>query len=635
MLIEQIKKNGKEALDLFMVGEPLTGSEWADKYFYLSAESSGIEGKWKTLPYQIGPLNWMCDDDIEEFNWQKSARVGYTKCILAATGCNIEHKKRNIAIWQPTDGDAEDFVKDEVETMLRDVPCVGARLRCEVETKSKYNTLQKKVFIGATLDIKGGKSARNYRRMTKDIVIYDETDGFDTDIDGEGSPFELGDTRTQTSSFPKSIRGSTPKTKDISLIEAAVKACDKVFYRHVACPQCGTLQRLEFSSFKWEDGDHNTVIYMCKNGCVINYSQYPVMDEAGRWQTLDGYYYDDAGDIFYNPENEPIHRPKRIGAHIWAAYSYFTTWADTVEKWIDAVKESKTGNKSKLKTVINTRLGETYEEKGESVEATGFMSRLEPYGFDSLPVGVLMLTFGADVQGGANPRIEMEICGHGLEGETWSIDYVVIPGDPEQREVWANLDEQILRRFSRDDGVQFGISGGFVDSGYLPDEVYKFTGPRRKRNIYATKGVNTGIICNKGTWQGDVKSSRAILHTVNVDDAKEITFNRLKKISEPGPGYCHFPDHYKQEYFDGLTNEQKKRKMKSGRAVGFEWVKIAYHKPNEPLDCRSYNLGILARINPNMPRIKMILEAEVERMRLNIPIEPRKGAVRKVRGKRG
>lgn len=624
-MADNVSEAIKKGLELYRVQPPLTGTEWANKYFYLSAESSGIEGRWVTLPYQIGPLNWMCDDDIEEFNWQKSARVGYTKCLLAATGYGVEHKKRNIAIWQPTDGDAKDFTGDEVDTMLRDVPVVGDLLRCNVDAKSKYNTVEKKVFIGATLDIKGGKSGRNYRRMTKDIAIYDETDGFDTDIDGEGSPFELGDTRTQTSSFPKSIRGSTPRIKHVSLIENAVDGCGEwVFRRYLPCPQCGEMQYLEFAQLRVKGDEAG--LYICKhNGCVIDYSMYPDMDKKGQWQTLHGYYYRDDTDLFYNPFDEVIPRPKKIGALIWSAYSYFTTWKDTAEKWIEAKKESKTGNHSKLKTVVNTRLGETWEEKGETVEASGFMSRLEGYSRDSLPKGVLVITAGVDVQYGKNARIECEILGHGLEGESWSIDYVVINGDPEQKHVWENLDEELLSKFYREDGVELHISATFVDSGNLATCIYKFTGPRRNRNIFATKGVNDGLLCNQGSWKGDKKNnSRAILHTMNVDDGKTIIFKRLK-IEKHGPGYCHFPSHYNQEYFDGLTNEEKKEKRKAGRLIGYEWKKKHEHKPNEPIDCRNYAIGALERLNPNMARRNLELELQAERIKNGQPVLQNKG----------
>ena len=592
----------------FQAQIPMLGSEWADEFFYLSPESSGTEGRWKSYPYQIGPLNWMTSDDIEEFDWQKSRRVGYTKCLLAAVGCQIHQKKRNVAIWQPTDGDAKDFTTDEVEPMLRDVPDLGGMLKCPVGAKSKYNTVDKKVFHGATLDIKGGKSARNYRRMTKDVAVYDETDGFDRDIDNEGSCFELGDGRLDQAPFPKSIRGSTPKIKGASLIESAVENADMQFYRFVPCPHCGTLQRLEFSGLRWDDNDPSTVRYICKSGCELFYRDYPAMDAAGRWQTMDGYYYLDHEDRFYNPEDEPIDKPRRIGAKIWAAYSYLRPWSYIVDRWIVASQEAKAGNIITLKAVVNTLLGETFEEKGETVNHTALGKRGEDYLVeDTIPNEVLCITAGADVQGGANARIEVELVGWGLEEETWSLGYIVIPGQAERPEVWDHLDDELLRRFIRNDGASLGVACAFVDSGYLPGEVYKFTGPRRRRNIYATKGVNTGTLCNKGTWQGE-KGQRAILRTVNVDDAKTIIFNRLR-INEPGPGYCHFPDHYTDSHFKMLTNEEKKEKRKSGVLVGYEWIKKG---PNEPLDCRAYAMGAFNFLNPNLGKLKLRLERQVK-----------------------
>ena len=596
------------AVEMWRARVPMMGAQWADEYFYLSPESSGTEGKWKTLPYQIGPLNWMTSDDIEEFNWQKSRRVGYTKCLLAAAGCNIEQKNRNVATWQPTDGDAHDFVTDEVDTLLRDVPVLGKRLKCPVGAKSKHNTIEKKAFHGATWDIKGGKSARNFRRMTKDVAIYDETDAFDIDIDGEGSCFELGDGRLDQAPFPKSIRGSTPKIKGSSLIEHAVENSEMVVYRFVKCLHCGGRQRLEFENMKFHDGP-DSVHFVCVH-CreKMFYREYPEMDAAGRWQTLDGYYYDDETDRFYDPEGDPVPKPRSIGAKIWAAYSYLRPWSYFVSKWIAANKDAKTGNITTLKAVINTLLGETFEEKGESVDHSGFGERCEDYlSEETIPAEVLVITAGVDVQGGLNSRLELEIVGHGVEYESWSLDYIVIPGDVENFMVWDQLDQELKRIFVRADGVKLPVSCAFVDSGYLATEVYKFTAPRRRRNIYATKGVNTGLICNKGTWQGDKKArTRCILRTVNVDDAKTIIFRRLQ-IEEPGPGYCHFPDHYDDDHFKKLTNEEKKIKRKKGLVVGHKWEQKG---PNEPLDCRAYALGALEFLNVNVGKLKLRLERQ-------------------------
>ena len=589
---------------------PLKGAEWADRYFYLSGESSGTTGAWSCYPYQTAILNWMTSDDIEEINVQKSRRIGYTKSLMAAMACLIVQKNRNIAIWHPTDGDAKDFVNDEIDPLLRDVPVFGDRLKCKVGAKSPWNTTTKKGFYGATLDIKGGKSAGNFRRMTKDVAIYDETDGFDFDIEGEGNCFELGDGRLDQAPFPKSIRGSTPKTKGRSPIETAVEDSDAVFYRFVPCPHCGLLQRLEFANLKWDKGKPETTRYVCKNGCEIRYADYPAMDAAGRWQTLDGTYYVEEKDHFCDANDVVIPKPRRLAVKIWAAYSYLKSWSWLVDKWLVASRNAKKGNVTTLKVVINTLLGETFEEEGESVDSSTLTQRGEDYLLSgTIPNEVLVVTVGADVQGGANARVELEFVGHGLEDETWSLDYVVIPGEPERQEVWDHLDDQLLRRFTRVDGVSLRVAAAFIDSGYLATKVYQFTASRRKRYIFATKGVNTGTVCNAGTWQGEKKNqSRCILHTVNVDDAKTIIFNRLQ-ISKHGSGFCHFPDHYPDRHFIQLTNEEKVEKRKRGVRVGYEWIQKG---PNEQLDCRAYALGAFARLNANMPRLKLRLERQAE-----------------------
>jgi len=499
-------------------------------------------------------------------------------------------------------------MNDEVETMLRDVPVVGGLLKVPPGTKSKFLTIEKKTFIGSILDVKGGKSGRNYRRMTKDIAMYDELDGFDPDVDGEGSPTELGDTRTQTSSFPKSIRGSTPRVKGISLIEKAIENCKVVFHRHVPCPACEGPQRLRFERFEWDGNDATTTRYRCEHcGHPILYHQYPAMDAIGRWQAEDGTWYDDKTDSFFNADDEVIERPRRIGAHIWAAYSYFTTWENTVEKWIEAVEESKTGSNTKLKTVINTRLAETWEEKGDRVTDEQFSGdRLDNYRAENgIPNEILLVTFAADLQGGKDSRLEMEIVGWGLGEESWSLDYVVIHGDPQGDAMWQHLEDQTMRKFVRYDGVILPISGGMVDSGYLPSRVFDFTRPRRRRNIYATKGKSqySGPLLGKGTWQGE-HGKKTLQFPINTDEAKETLFNRLNKITEPGPGYCHFPAHYEPKYFKGLTNEEKRPKRKGPLIVGHEWAKLG---PNEPLDCRTGNLAALARLNPNFTNLKEYL----------------------------
>lgn len=66
-------------------------------------------------------MDCISNDDIQEVDFIKSARVGATKMMLAALGYFHHHKRRNTLFYQPTDTDAEDFSLTEIAPMLRDV----------------------------------------------------------------------------------------------------------------------------------------------------------------------------------------------------------------------------------------------------------------------------------------------------------------------------------------------------------------------------------------------------------------------------------------------------------------------------------------------------------------------------------
>ena len=77
------------ALEAFRPPEKLTLSEWADRYAFLSAESSAEAGRWHTLPYQKGMMDAVTDPAVEQITVMKSARVGYTKMINHAIGYHV------------------------------------------------------------------------------------------------------------------------------------------------------------------------------------------------------------------------------------------------------------------------------------------------------------------------------------------------------------------------------------------------------------------------------------------------------------------------------------------------------------------------------------------------------------------
>ena len=318
---------------------PVSAVEWADNEYYLPTESSYQEGKWVTLPFQRAIMNSMGSDQIRVVNVIKSARVGYSKMLLAVFAYMTEHKKRNQLLFLPTDSDAENFMKSHVEPTIRDVPCLLA-LAPWYGKKHRDNTLAMKRYShGKIFWCLGGKAAKNYREKSVDVVGYDELASFDNDIEKEGSPTFLGDKRIEGSIWRKSIRGSTPKIRGTCQIERAAGESELFMRFHVACPHCGGEQFLKFGDketpygLKWTPDEPDSVFYLCEhNGCVIRqpeldftHARY-VCERTGVW-TRDGL-------DWYSSGNEEIPAPESVTFRIWTAYSPFTTWGQIVRDWI-------------------------------------------------------------------------------------------------------------------------------------------------------------------------------------------------------------------------------------------------------------------------------------------------------------
>ena len=473
-----LRKALRNAFDILKTTEPLTAVEWSDRYFYLSAESSYIKGKWKTVPNQIAILNAMGNDDIEEVNWLKSARVGYTKCLTAAIGYFIEHKSRNIVAWQPDDGARDKFSKKHVDSAIRDVEPLR-KLFPWLGKKHKNNTLDSKVFTNQhQLYLLGGKAAKNYREISVDVAIYDELSKFDRDIEKEGSPLFLGDKRLEGSVFRKSIRGSTPGVAGMCQITEAVEKSAHCFLRrYVPCPHCNTHQVLEFGTdkpfgLKWDntlpvEEQPKTVGYACRHcAALFFYSDYVSAD-------ADGYWYDDDKDIktwdgleWFRADGLEIDAPTNVAFHLWSAYSHFSPWSRIVQDWLKA--QSSIEN---LIAFVNTTLGEPWEHKGQKVDAESLRRKRENYAAPC-PVDRCILTAAVDVQ---DDRLEYEVIAWTANEQSFVLRYERLYGDLSRPEIWKQLHDHLTQTFTSPNGLQHHIRLTGIDTGgHFGDEVHKF-----------------------------------------------------------------------------------------------------------------------------------------------------------------
>lgn len=540
---------------------PLTLSEWADRYFVLSPEASSEPGRWTTFAYQKGIMDAISDPRNRKVTMMKSARVGYTKVVCAAIGYHSHYDPCSILVLQPTEDDAKGFSTEEIQPMFRDSPALKGKLRgARDDGRSNRQTMLKMNTGAGTLTIAGAKSPRNFRRITVRKVFRDEIDAYEASA--EGDPIALSAKRTQTAYAPQEVNGSTPTLKGLSLIEREFALSDQRRF-YVPCPHCGAMQHLFWGGLEWPSGEPEKAVYVCQeNGCVIDERHKMTMLAQGEWRAQAEWH-------------------GHAGFHINALYSPFpgARWGLLAREFLEA----KAGGPSTLQVFVNTVLGETWDAGGEGVSSEGLRAHREEYPADRVPRPAVLVTAGVDIQ---DDRFEAEIVAWAPNDETWSLDYVRHYGDPASPGFWEALDGVLEREFEHESGRTLKIETACIDTGgSYTDHVYSFVRSRLKRRIFGIKGSSK---FDAPIWPP--KATRSLkkqvqIFMVGVSAAKVLTYGRFA-VEAPGPGYCHFPTRYPDDYFDQLTAEKLVTRYKKGFPVR-TWEKPDGAR-NEALDCRVY-----------------------------------------------
>ncbi|CAM3200329.1 phage portal protein [Corallococcus sp. ZKHCc1 1396] len=517
-----------------MAAWKLSLSDWADRYFHLSAESCAEPGRWRSLPYQRGIMDAFTDPSVTHVSVMKSARVGWTKIVNALIGYSMHQDPCPILVVQPTVDDAKGYSKEEIAPMLRDCPVLSAIVFEDAEDtgpRDSGNTILHKKFPGGVLSMVGANSGAGFRRVSRKRVLCDEADAYPPSAGSDGDPVKLASRRAEYYWDRKLGCGSTPLIAGASRIERLFEEGDQRRY-FVPCLQCGHVAPLVFSGDKghamaWPPGKPEEAHFVCqRNGCVIEHKDKRAMVEAGEWRAA---------------------RPftGHASFHVWAAYSYSpnATWAQLATEFLEAKDNPET-----LRTFVNTVLGETWQEKGEAPEWERLYGQREQYPIGAVQPAVLVLTCGVDVQ---KDRWIYEVVGWGAGKESWSVDAGIIPGDTSNESEWTKLDELLARTYCGPGGVTHAVRVLAVDSGYNTNTVYAWA-RRHVGRVIAVKGVATARTLLGAPTPVDVTlGGRRVARgckvwPVGVDVAKQELYGWLRLTRpEPGatfpPGWMHFP----------------------------------------------------------------------------------------------
>jgi phage terminase large subunit GpA-like protein len=551
-------------------------------------------------------MDSFCQPEVEKVTILKSARIGYTKIIGHVVGYHIHQDPCSVLIVQPTIDDAEGYSKEEIQPTFDETEVLRKRVG-DSKSRSSGNTIAKKKYPGGILHIIGANSPRGFRRITVRLVLFDEVDGYPPSAGQEGDQIKLGIKRSETFWNRKIGLGSTPTNKGISRIGDSWDKSDKGYFV-LSCPHCAgehirlfsepdkpVMLRdkpLKASFIKWIDEDPKTAKWLCPDcGALIDHGYHHEMVSAGRWKGETWEWSNDRGFRF------ELNFTGHIGFRIWSGYSYSpnSTPPKLVREFLECKEDSEL-----LKTFVNTVLGEEWEERGEAANENLLKLRAEKY--TDVPVKGLILTAGFDVQA---DRIEGEVVAWAEDGESWSVEYMVLAGETTQPEVWEDLAEALKTTYKHESGQQMLIESVCIDSGYLPRRVYDFVRKFGARYVYPIKGMPGAgrpiveSITARARRLSKRKSTRIKPEMIGTHEAKILVMRRLK-LNQIGPGFCHFPDDRSEEYFKQLTAEKLVNRKKKG-VVYQEWVQVRTR--NEALDCRVYAHAALLLADPDWGRL--------------------------------
>ena len=140
------------------------------------------------------------------------------------------------------------------------------------------------------------------------------------------------------------------------------------------------------------------------------------------------------------------------------------------------------------------------------------------------------------------------------------------------------------------------------------------------RGVFAVKGLSLAAKPLVGRPSRNNRH-KLRLYPLGVDTAKEVIYSRLR-ITEPGPGYYHFPLERDKEYFQQLTAEKQVTRYHKGTARR-EWVKS--RSRNEALDCNVYALAALKLLSPDLEQLSAAMQA-LPKPKPENPVSPSKPA---------
>lgn len=556
----------------------LTYSAWAEENFVLADRGSAMPGKFRLWPYQAGFLDAIGDPTISKITLIKSARIGFTKTLMASIAARVANDPCAIILLVPTDDDARRFAVDEVEPSFEASPALDGLLF--KHRNDGRNTLVTKSFAGgATLKILSARSPRKLRSHDAKILFVDEADGME--ITAEGDPIQLAEMRTFAHADRKIVVGSTPTDEGISFVESRYEESDRRVFE-VPCPSCGNFHEIMWSDIRWPEGQPEKAAFLCP-ACeeMIDHRYKLEMVEQGRWRAT---------------APSKGHAGFRINALVSPLAN--AAWPLLAEEYLRAKK----GGPASLKPFVNTIEGRVWKTSIGSIDEGTLRSYARDVSLKKIPEDVFAVTVGVDTQ---DDRLEVTIVGWARH-HCYVLEHVVVWGSTMEETTWLELDALLQTTWRHPWGGTLRIDATAIDSGGSEgrtQQVYDFCERRLHRKIIAIKGAAGPRPVLKAATK--VKGG-ARLFIVGVDQVKTtvmeaLSMNPATVTGEVANGAIVTSNSLPAEWYEQVTGERRVVKYVKNRAV-IEFLPVKQGQAVEALDCLVYAYAARNHVSINFDR---------------------------------
>jgi phage terminase large subunit GpA-like protein len=497
------------------------------------------------------------------------AQIGKSTMIENFLSWIVEYDRANTMIILDTQKSAEKMSRGRIRPFLRTrgINNPGSsKLKDPDRSNSVVNI---GLGSGANLLLCSAKSPSDLRSTPSKFCAFDEVDAWPYELKGEGDPLQNAIQRMMR------FRGmylmtSTPTLYDGRINQNFLLGTQETW--GCLC-ECGAFMDVRFDDIDFSGSEP---FYVCKKcGCV--YSETDIKSLQHR---------------FSEPKNStPL--DDQYG-RILRSFEIFGTLCHHFYSW-DYLKKMEIAalslGEASYQSFRNTRLAEVYKPKDEITIQPPELMRLSMAGYtvDCLPGEVAFLVMGVDTH---DSCLYCETCGFSADCKyMFGLDYSVLVGDPNEKEVWAAFEDLFNRTYTRCDGVIMRPVFAFCDSGgHRTNAVYMHS--YRNRRFMPIKGyVSSGknsvdpLIGKQQKFKlnGGIKG-RCTVQMIGVNAGKdEIANSALLTIAGDKRLLYIKGCGYDTEYFSGLLSEKK---------INGKWIAPQKgHTNNEPLDCRVYALA--------------------------------------------